>query len=160
MRRLTARLAGMVKLTPLKATALLDCRSPGTPAGAGPEPLSTVSETSVVFVPDNRLVTLTFRKTTRLSVIVVTAGPPELVRRISTRVSGMPSARTAGVTAPVAQVRGEDWDRAMPAHEIRAAHTKNKRIKIGLLKKERGCHKNILGLAGLSIRAAPPCRCA
>ena len=56
----------------------------------------------------------------------------------------------------MAQVRGEDWDRAMPAHEIRAAHTKNKRIEIGLLKKERGCHKNIIDLAGLSIRAALP----
>ena len=54
----------------------------------------------------------------------------------------------------------EDWDRAMPAHEIRAAHTKNKRIKMGLLKKERGCHKNIIGLAGLSIGLRRLAACA
>src|SRR5258708_26574013 len=135
MRRLTGRLASMVKLTPLKATALLDCRSRGTPAGAGPKPLSTVSETSVVFVPDNRLVTLTFRKTTRLSVIVVPAAPPEQVRRISPSVSEMPSARTAGFTAPVAQMKGGDWDWAMPAQKIRRAGIKNKRIDTGLLGK-------------------------
>src|SRR6266513_5262678 len=129
MRRLTARLAGMVKLTPLKATALLDCRSPGTPAGAGPEPLSTVSETSVVFVPDNLLVTLTFRKTTRLSVIVVPAEPPEQVRRISPSVSEMPSARTAGFTAPVAQVKA-DWGWARPAPKRSSDMAANARIDI------------------------------
>ena len=37
---------------------------------------------------------------------VVPEEPPEQVRRMSPSVSEMPSARTAGFTAPVAQVNG------------------------------------------------------
>src|SRR5262245_37039346 len=106
MRRLTARLAGIVKVTPLKATELLLWSNPGTPAEAGPVPASTVSNTSVTLVGEIRFVTVTFKKTTRFSVIVVPGLPPEQLRRISPRISVTPSARTVGFTAPVAQVSG------------------------------------------------------
>ena len=116
----------------MKLTALLDCSRPGTAAGRGPAPLSTVSETSVAFVVEMRLVTVTFRKTVRLSVIAEPGAPPEQVRRMSPRVSLRLSARTAGFPDAVIQLRSVDWGWAIPAKKNRAAK-KGARTDIRLL---------------------------
>src|SRR5579859_6045893 len=98
----------MVTEKPLKLTPLLPCRMAGTEAGAGPEPESTVRDTSVAPAADTRLVTATFRNTARLSVITVPGLPPEQAITISPSNSAIPSTRTAGFTAASVQVMVED----------------------------------------------------
>src|SRR5260221_612177 len=131
-RKFTAALAGMVKVTPLKLTVLLDCSRPGTAAGTGPDPLSTVSETSVALLAEMRFVTPTFKETIKFSVIVEPGLPPEQLRRISPRVSAIPSACTVGLTALVAQIKGVDWGLAMLAQRINRAGKNEARIDIRL----------------------------
>src|SRR5260370_19792802 len=108
MRKVTFGLAGIVTEIPLKLTPLLPCITAGTPAGDGPEPESTVSETSVAPAADTRLVTATFRNTARLSFIAVPGLPPVQAIKMSPSNSAIPSARTAGVTAASVQVKVGD----------------------------------------------------
>src|SRR5713226_6721058 len=131
-RKFTAALVGTVKVTPLKLTVLLDCSRPGTAAGTGPDPLSTVSETSVALVAEMRFVTPTFKETMKFRVIVEPGLPPEQLRRISPRVSAMPSACTVGLTALVAQIKAVDWGVAMLAKRINSAGKNEARIDIRL----------------------------
>src|SRR5262249_55425309 len=131
MRKFTARLAGGVEGVPFKATEFIFCNKARTAAGAGPDPESIVSDTSVAFVAEIRFVTLTFKNTIRFSVIVVPGLPPEQLRRISPRISATPSARTAGFTAPVAHVSGA-WGWAMPASKTTRAQKRKARINMGI----------------------------
>src|SRR5579863_1737401 len=114
---------------PLKLTAELFCRRPGTVAATGPEPLSTVSETSVALVVEIRLVTATFNITLRLSVNAVPGVPPVQCRKISPKGSVIPSARTGGFPAVVLQVSG-DWGLAIPRERIRNENRINTRLDI------------------------------
>src|SRR5271165_450800 len=110
MWKLTNPVGGMVNVTPLKLTDVAVWRMPGTEAGTGPEPESTVSETSVAFEGDIRLVTLTLRTTPGV--------PWAQLIRMSPTTSVIPSARNCGFPAPVEQLNGEDWGRAIPAARI------------------------------------------
>src|SRR6202011_4288524 len=126
----------MVTVMPLKLTPLLPCITPGTAAGAGPEPESTVSETSVAPAADTRLVTPIFRNTARLSVITVPGLPPEQVITISPSNSAIPSARRAGLTAESVQVKVEDWGWAIPMEIRKSDNVSKTRVNIRLLKEK------------------------
>src|SRR5262245_31544880 len=132
-RKFTMAPAGTVKVTPLKLTVLLDCSRPGTAEGTGPDPLSMVSETSVALVAEMRFVIATFKETIKFRVIVEPGLPPEQLRRISPRVSAMPSACTVRFTALVAQIKGVDWGLAMLAKTINSAGKNKARIDMRLL---------------------------
>src|SRR5882762_9908019 len=92
-----------------------------------------VRETSVALVVETRFVIPTFKETMKFRVIVEPGLPPEQLRRISPRVSAMPSACTVGFTALVAQIKAVDWGLAMLAKRINSAGKNKARIDIRLL---------------------------
>src|SRR5580704_11042737 len=102
---------------------------PGTEAVTAPEPLSTVSATSVALVVEMRLVTATFNITVRFSVNAVPGVPPVQFKKISPKGSVIPSARTGGFPEVVLQVRG-DWGLAIPMEKTRNENRINTRLDI------------------------------
>src|SRR5690349_15996812 len=93
------------KDTPSKASALVVRRTPGTPLGCGPEPLSIVSATSVALLALIRFVIGTFRNTLRLPVMRAPGVPPEQFMTRSPVRSVSPSDRITGGFALPAQVK-------------------------------------------------------
>src|SRR5690349_11310816 len=97
-RRVTFPEAGSVKVMPLNTTALGAKGWALALAGTGPEPVSTVNNTSVKLLPASLLVTFTLRKTVRLLVRVAPGTPPEQSSTISPTLSVIPSERTSAAT--------------------------------------------------------------
>jgi hypothetical protein len=93
-----------LKLRPLNATWDADDAVANTGGGAGIEPLSTDSATSVLPSSLVRLVMLTDRNNVRLPVTVWPAVPPEQVSRRSPMRSVSPSALIMAGTALLEQV--------------------------------------------------------
>ncbi len=118
---MTEPVGDVVKVAPLNTSEVCPI-SVGVPITSGPDPISAVSETSSKSSEDRdarRLVTLTFRKKVKLTVMVALGVPPEQLKTMSLVLSVIPSPCTTTGVADGVQVK-------FPA---RAAGTKADAIK-------------------------------